>query len=259
MDENNLELSSKTVKEALYQKRDEGKIKILSSFFKSEPGQYGEGDIFWGIPVPENRKIAKQYSTLSFENIKALINDSVHEVRLCGFLILVDKFGKSKKQPDKRDEIVNFYLSLAHKANNWDLVDLSCPKILGEWIVYNRKLKEKESSPNESLFGKDILESLSQESNLWLKRISIVSTWIMIRNGYLDDTYSIAIILLSDSHDLIRKAVGWMLREAGKKDKSRLKIFLEENFSNISRTTLRYAIEKFDDNEKRYFMKKGKE
>lgn len=250
--------SYKDVKERLSAFSNPEKVKILSSFFKSAPGQYGEGDIFWGIPVPVNRNVAKEFRDIPIEDISLLIDDEVHEVRLCGFLILVDKFAKSKNSEKERKEIVDFYLSKAEKANNWDLVDLSCPKILGEWISLERNKRKKENHPEHDKFGSDILTSFSKDENLWRKRIAMVSTWTMMRHGYLDDTFVLALALLNDEHDLIRKAVGWMLREAGKKDEKRLVAFLEEHAHYMPRTTLRYAIEKFDKEKRLYFMNKKK-
>ena len=246
------------IKNQLHSISNSEKIKVLSNFFKSSEGQYGEGDQFWGITVPQNREIAKQFVSISFDDINLLINDRIHEVRVCGFLILVDKYKQAKKDNIQKDEIVSFFLSVSDKANNWDLVDLSCPKILGLWIVENRKRLKKDGASDYNSFGKDILKNLSSSNNLWKKRISIVSTWTMIREGFVDDTFDLAEYLLFDSHDLIQKAVGWMLREAGKKDISRLNQFLEIYADSMPRTTLRYAIEKHDKDQKEYYMKKKK-
>ena len=204
------------------------------------------------------RAIAKQYYDLSFSDISTLIDDVVHEVRICGFLILVEKYKAAKNDIKTVSDIVDFYLSVSHKANNLVMVDLSCPKILGYWISENREEQKKKGDQNFNSFGYSILLNLSNNSSLWNRRISIVSTWTMIRAGYLDDTYELAKILMQDPHDLIQKAVGWMLREAGKKDLSRLNKFLDIYAESMPRTTLRYAIEKHDKEQKEYYMKKKK-
>ncbi len=203
-------------------------------FFKTGKGQYGEGDIFLGVTVPNIRKVIKNYSNLFLEDISALLDSKYHEERLAALLILVNKF-----EVDNNEDIVRFYLKKTKRINNWDLVDLSADKILGK-----------------GLFNKDksILYQLAKSSNLWERRISIISTFYFIKNNSFKDTLDVSKILLKDKHDLIHKAVGWMLREVGKRDELRLKNFIKENISAMSRTTLRYAIEKFSKEERKYFL-----
>ncbi len=211
------------------------KAKILCRFFKTGKGEYGEGDIFLGIKVPDQRLIAKKNIDASYHELQNLLNSKIHECRLTALLILVEKF---KKEGEK---VFAFYLKNLKNINNWDLVDLSCPKIVGNY-----------------LFDKDrsLLYNLAKSNDLWKKRVAIVSTYFFIKQNDFKDTLEISKILLSDKHDLIHKAVGWMLREVGKKDKKILNIFLEKEYYNIHRTTLRYAIEKFEEKERKYFLNK---
>ena len=243
-------MTSSDVISALKEISDESKVKILSNFFKTGEGQYGSGDIFWGIKVPDNRKVAKQFTSLPINEVSIIIENPVHEVRLCGFLILVDKYQSNKKNREAQKEIVSYFLSKAKYANNWDLVDLSAPKILGDWLS---KTESEDSDINT-----DILYHFAQSENLWERRIAIVTTWTMIRNGNIEDTYRLADILMTDTHDLIRKAVGWMIRETGKQNRDKMKTYLELNAHKLSRTSLRYAIEHLSPEERKYFMNKGK-
>ncbi len=185
--------------------------KILQGFFKTGKGEYGEDDVFLGIKVPKQREIAKKYLGLNINGIEMLLKSKVHEYRLVGLLILVEKF---KKGDDKvRGNIFNFYLKNTKCINNWDLVDLSAPSIVGEFLL------EKD---------KKILYNLAESSNLWEKRIAVVSTYAFIRKNQFNDTFRLSQILLKDKHDLIHKAVGWMLREVGKRDQEELEKFLSE-------------------------------
>ncbi|HNW82310.1 MAG TPA: DNA alkylation repair protein [bacterium] len=215
-------------------------ISKVQRFFKTGAGQYGEGDVFIGLTVPEIRAIAVRNFETELEEVVNLLDSEVHEHRLCGFLILVRKFEKTKNDNELKD-IVDFYVRNIERADNWDLVDLSADRILGRYLA-----KKKDRS---------ILYELAGSENLWRKRVSIVANWDLIKNGQLDDIYKIALIHFDHSHDLIRKAVGWMLREAGKKDKERLVQFLKFHYSRIPRTTLRYAIEKFSEQERKAFLK----
>ena len=217
----------------LQSKKDKNQAVILSRFFKTGKGQYGEGDIFLGIKVPIQRKIAKSYTDISFKDIQKLLNSKIHEYRLTGLFILIEKEDKEK--------VFNLYLKNTKNINNWDLVDLSAPKILGGY------LKDKK---------RDILYSLAISDNLWERRISIVSTFAFIKENDFKDTIKIAKILLNDKHDLIHKAVGWMLREVGKRDKELEKSFLNKYYRNMPRTMLRYSIEKFNPKEREFYMKK---
>ncbi len=217
------------------------KIKILSSFFKTGKGEYGEGDKFIGLTVPANRAISIRYRESSFDEIAQMLQDDIHEFRLAGYLALVAKFAKEKNQ-DARKAIVDFYLNNAERANNWDLVDLSASKILGEYLL---------SIPSPTL-----LDELSVDSCLWRQRIAIVSTLTLIRHNRFDDTLRLAERYLSHPHPLIHKATGWMLREIGKRDVTLLRNFLEQYAPQMPRTALRYAIERLDADTRRYYMNK---
>lgn len=217
--------------------RDVSKVK---RFFKTGAGQYGEGDVFIGLTVPEIREIAVQNFETEFNEVQKLLDSRVHEHRLCGFLILVRKFEKTKNN-NELNKIVDFYVNNIERADNWDLVDLSAGKILGRYLA-----KKEDRS---------ILYELAGSENLWRKRVSIVANWDLIKNGQLDDIYKISLIHFDHHHDLIHKAVGWMLREAGKKDTERLRLFLKLHYSKIPRTALRYAIERFPEEERKEFLK----
>ena len=216
--------------ESLQALADKEKAKFLQGFFKTGKGQYAEGDIFWGIKVPETRQVAKAYHNMPFEELKKILKNPVHEVRLCALMILVERFKKSEESEKKA--IVDFYLSNTQYINNWDLVDLSCYKILGNYLLDKPR---------------DILYLLAKSKNMWEQRIAIVSTWTFIRHHELEDTLAIAEMLLDHSHDLIHKAVGWMLRELAKKDESAMLNFVETHYNQMPRTALRYAIERLDE------------
>jgi 3-methyladenine DNA glycosylase AlkD len=220
-------------------KKDAEQAKVLSRFFKTGKGQYGEGDIFWGIKVPATREIVKKFKEAHLKDVQILLDSKVHEHRLAGLLILVEKF----KKGENKKEIYNFYLKNTKNINNWDLVDLTAPNIVGSFLLENKKERK-------------ILYSLVKSKNLWERRIAILSTFTLLRNKEYEDVLKISEILLKDEHDLIHKAVGWMLRELGKRDKDVEIEFLEKYYKTMPRTMLRYAIEKFDIKEKEYFMKK---
>ncbi len=213
------------------------KAKILSGFFKTGKGHYGEGDIFWGITVPIQRKIAKSYIDLSLTDIQYLLDSKIHEYRLMALIILITQFKKSDNPA--KEKIYKFYLKNYQNINNWDLVDISAPNIAGEW------LKDK---------PKDILYKLANGKNLWGKRIAIIATLNFIRNGYFDETFKISEMLINDKHDLIHKAIGWMLREVGKRDEKKEKDFLDKHCKQMARTTLRYAIERFTKKERKHYL-----
>ena len=213
------------------------KAKLLQGFFKTGKGEYGEGDIFLGITVPESRNLAKKYSNFPLDDIKELLKSKFHEERLIALLILVHNYKISDEE--EKGRIFNFYLENTKYINNWDLVDLSAHKIVGEY------LKDKDKS---------VLYKLSSSSNIWERRISIISTFIFIKNDQFQDSISIAKILLNDFHDLIQKAVGWMLREIGKKDIQVLEQFLKKHYKNMPRTTLRYAIERLPEDKRQKYL-----
>ena len=223
-------------------KADPSQVAGLSRFFKTGPGQYGEGDKFLGIKVPVTRQAVKQcWRQTSMEDLEECIGSEYHEVRLAALLALVELFAHAKKDPALQQACVDFYLANTDRINNWDLVDLSCYPILGVWLL------DKDRS---------LLYGLARNGKtLWEQRIGIVSTMTFIRNGELQDTFAIADILLHHPHDLIHKAVGWLLREAGKKDKEALVSFLKTRYSTMPRTMLRYAIEKFPEPERQAYLK----
>ena len=215
------------------------KAKILSGFFKTGKGQYGEGDLFLGITVPLQRKLAQKYLTLSQSNIQKLLDSEIHEHRLTALFILIKRYQQSDIKIKK--EIVDFYLKNLNSINNWDLVDLSAPKILGDFF------QDKDKS---------VLYKLAQSNNLWKRRIAILATYTFIKNKQFDDTLKIAELLLEDKHDLIHKAVGWMLREVGKKDQKVEEVFLKKYYKIMPRTMLRYSIERFPEKKRKYYLKK---
>lgn len=247
---------------------DPDQRKILMRFFRTGKGQYGEGDEFLGLKVPVTRSIVKEVKLeeISFEEIDKLLRSKWHEVRLCGFLLLVRLAESSVKNQKKSslqlpslDEIVRFYLDHASCANNWDLVDLSTPRIVGLWLMTPTLI-----SPEDKL---QTLDTLATSSNLWQQRIAMVSTWWTSRYG--DPSYALryAEMLLTHPHDLMHKAVGWMLREVGKskpttptykgtKGIDLLREFLDQHVHEMPRTALRYAIEKMDERERKMWMQK---
>ena len=226
----------------------------LSRFFKTGPGQYGEGDKFLGIKVPVTREVVRScWQEVGFPELEACIGSAYHEVRLAALLTLVEIFRHAKKDPELRRQCIGFYLAHTQHINNWDLVDLSCYPLLGEWLL------DKDRA---------LLYDLARSGRtLWEQRIGIVSTMTFIRHGQLEDTFAIADILLHHPHDLIHKAVGWLLREAGKKDKAALVAYLQADMPGsdraslprcrqMPRTMLRYAIEKFPEAERRQYLAK---
>ena len=214
------------------------KAQVLQRFFKTQKGEYGEGDIFLGIPVPKQRELAKKYKTIPMEEIQKLLNSKIHEHILTALLILIQQFKKAN-QEDK-EQILKFYLNNTKNINNWDLVDLSAPNIIGDFLA------DKDKS---------VLYNLTSSDNLWKKRIAIISTFSFIKNNQFQDTISLAEILLTEKHDLLHKAVGWMLREIGKKDITQLARFLDKHHKIMPRTMLRYAIEKLPENERQGYLK----
>lgn len=216
---------------------DPEKAAILSRFFKTGKGQYGEGDIFLGVMVPGQRRIAKKYAALSLKDIRKLLASKVHEHRLVALIILVNQYKKGDEHD--RDKIVDFYLRYSKYINNWDLVDLSAPNIPGEYLLNKDRA---------------VLYRLARSKNLWERRIAIMSTFAFIRKNDFEDALRISALLLHDDHDLIHKAVGWMLREVGKRDFKAEEDFLKEHYRVMPRTMLRYAVERFDQTKKRLFM-----
>lgn len=230
---------AKQIRQELEQYIDPVKREYLPYFFKTGKGQYGEGDKFLGIVVPNIRTVAKLHKDEPFEVMAELLQSEWHECRLCALLMLVERFKKSDEKG--RKAIYDFYLTQTDRINNWDLVDLSAPGIVGEF------LKDK---PREDLYR------LADSSLLWDQRIAVVSTYTLIKNNDFIDILALSERLLYHKHDLMQKAVGWMLREMGKRNKDLLVQFLEKNAKTMPRTMLRYSIEKFTDEERKEFMKK---
>ncbi len=224
---------------------DPSQTEGLSRFFKTGAGQYGEGDRFLGIKVPVTREVVKVvWQRIGFPELEECLASEYHEVRLAALLALVRMFTRARKDPEKQEACVDFYLCHTDRINNWDLVDLSCYEILGTWLL------DKDRS---------ILYDLAANGKtIWEQRIGMVSTMQFIRHGELGDTFAIADILLRHPHDLIQKAVGWLLREAGKRDEEALKAFLDTRYGTMPRTMLRYAIEKFPPETRLSYMAKDK-
>lgn len=229
------------LKKDLLNLRNEKRAKVLARFFKTGKGEYGHGDKFIGITVPNQRKIAIKYKDIKLEDAEELMLSPIHEFRLTAILILVQKFQKGSNHIKK--QVVNFYIKHTSKINNWDLVDLSADKILGAYLLDR---------------DKSILYKLAQSKKLWERRISIISTFHFIKNNKFEDTLRIAELLLKDDQDLIQKAVGWMLREIGKKNKDIEEGFLKSHFKEMPQTMLRYAIERFDKDKRNYYLNKLK-
>ena len=219
------------------------KAAILQRFFKTGPGEYGEGDIFAGIAVPDCRKVSKQMLDAPMEAVEEMLSSPIHEYRLSGLLVIVERY-KRAKRPAEMEMLVDFYLSHTKYINNWDLVDVTCPHIIGA-EVYRTENPE-------------VLIKLSQSENLWEQRIGVVANWYLIRKGVFEPALEIIENLLYHQHDLIRKANGWMLREIGKRDVATLELFLDKYAATMPRITLSYATEKFDLPTRRHYQSLGK-
>ena len=220
---------------------DPSQVEGLSRFFKTGPGQYGEGDRFLGIKVPVTRQVVKEcWKRVGLPELEECLESGYHELRLAGLLALVEIFSHAKRDPALQKECIDFYLSHTDRINNWDLVDLSCYPLLGEWLL------DKDRT---------LLYDLARSGKtIWEQRIGIVSTMTFIRHGQLEDTFAIADILLHHPYDLIHKAVGWLLREAGKRDKAALDAFLQDRYRTMPRSMLRYAIEKYPEPERQGYL-----
>jgi 3-methyladenine DNA glycosylase AlkD len=228
----------KELRKDLKKEADREQAVILQRFFKTGKGEYGEGDKFYGIKVPVQRRIAKKHRDIAPADIQELLNSPVHEERLVGLFILVDQYTGSDDKA--KEKLFRFYLKNTKNINNWDLVDLSAPKIIGAHLL-NR--------------DKNILFKLAESENLWEKRIAILSTYTFIKNNHFDTTFRISKILLNDTHDLIHKGVGWMLREVGNQNLEEEENFLKKHYKTMPRTMLRYAIEKFPEKRRKAYLK----
>ena len=234
-----METNATVIRQELETYIDPIKREYLPRFFKTGKGQYGEGDRFLGVVVPNTRLVARKHREVPFEVVAELLRSEWHECRLCALLILVERFKKSDEP--MRKELYEFYLSQTARVNNWDLVDLSAPAIVGEYLL---------DKPREELYR------LAASPLLWEQRIAVVSTITLIRNRDFIDILRLSELLLHHPHDLMQKAIGWMLREMGKRDPDLLVQFLEKWSKQMPRTMLRYSIEKFSPEERAYFMKR---
>jgi len=229
----------KNIRRSLRRHRDKEKAKVLQGFFKTGSGQYAEGDIFLGVTVPVLRTLAKQFQEIELKSAVELLRSPIHEERLLALLVLVLQYRKS--DIDNKNRIYRIYLKNTKYINNWDLVDVTAKHIIGDF------LKDKD---------KDVLYGLATSSFLWDRRIAIISTFHFIENDQFEETIKIAELLLSDRHDLIHKAVGWMLREVGKRNLEVEEKFLKEYHKVMPRTMLRYAIEKFPEHKRQAYLNK---
>lgn len=234
--------SHRDVRRALAAHASRTKAKSSAWFFKTGKGHYGEGDKFLGVTVPEQRVVAKKFRELPLTDIRALLGSPYHEHRLTTILILVLQYQKADNR--LKEKIARFYLTNAQRINNWDMVDSSAPHILGDFLLTRPRT---------------VLYRLAKSKNLWERRISIIATQTFIRRGEYQETFAIAKLLLRDTHDLIHKAAGWMLREVGDRDRAGEKRFLRLHAYHMPRTMLRYAIEKFPKAERKMFLGMRKE
>ena len=226
------------LKRELAQASDPERARNMARFFKMGKGEYGEGDKFIGLTVPDERAIAKKYRHLELDEVEKLLQSRVHEHREVGLMLLVAQYEAGDTAA--RQTVVDFYLDHTRCINNWDLVDGSAPYIVGEHLVSR---------------SRRVLYRLAKSPDLWERRIAIIATMAFIRRGDLKDAFAIATLLLSDEHDLIHKAIGWMLREAGKRSQSEMIDFLKRNYSRMPRTALRYAIEHLPEAQRKSALK----
>ncbi len=230
-------MTAQKIKKSLRQFASRQKAKVLQGFFKTGPGEYGAGDIFLGVVVPDIRRVAKEFHGASLGEITTLLASTVHEERLLALLMLVSAYARGDDTLKKR--IYGLYLKNTKYINNWDLVDLSAPNIVGSYLL------DKSRKP---------LYVFARSKDLWKRRIAILATFQFIKRNDFDDTLGIAKVLLRDDHDLLHKAVGWMLREVGKRSLPVEEKFLRQHYKNMPRTMLRYAIERFPEGERRKYM-----
>lgn len=218
------------------------KAKFLQGFFKTGKGDYAEGDVFYGITVPQTRSLAKSFSHITLKEAEELLKSKIHEERLCALLILIQKFENRKTTEEEKKEIFDFYLKNTKYINNWDLVDLSSHEIVGAYLF---------NHPKE----RGVLKKLAKSELLWDKRIAMVSCYHFIYRKEFKEPLEVAEILVNDKHDLMHKAVGWMLREIGKRDLASEEKFLKKHYKKMPRTMLRYAIEKFPEKKRLAYLK----
>ena len=254
-----MKYTAQDLTETLLSMHDERQRQTLCRFFTTDLGEYGYGDRFIGLKCPQTRMVVKEVRLkVPLPEIHNLLLSPWHEARLCGLLLLVEEMQAalptrrrhSLEMAVRREKIADFYLRHAHRANNWDLVDMSCPKILGNWLLH--------PLPDGSMPDRSVLDRLAMSSCLWEQRIAIVTNWMLIRPDEYADTLRIADRLLHHPHDLIHKAVGWMLREVGKRRMDILEDYLERHSHEMHRTTLRYAIEKMNAPQRQWWLEKDK-
>jgi len=231
------------IKQDLQKLANPEQAKILQRFFKTGKGEYGEGDVFLGIKVPEQRKVAKKHLDISLSELQELVQSKYHEHRLTGFMMIEYKFQKAEKKNDKKEqeELYDFFIKNKEYANNWDIIDVTTPKVVGKY-----------------LFDKDraILYKLAKSKSIWDRRIAVLATfWFIYKNDFFD-SIKIAEILVDDKHDLIHKAVGWMLREVGKRDQAVEEKFLDRHYKTMPRMMLRYALERLPEDRRKHYMGK---
>ena len=221
---------------------DPEKARVHQRFFKTRPGEYGEGDLFYGVKVPDIRKIAKKYGNIPYEDIEKLICSQIHEKRFLALIILLNMLAKKRCSMAEQKKIFDFYIMHRKYVNNWDLVDLSAPGIAGRWLMDKNK---------------QVLYDFAMSQDLWERRIAIIGTFYFIKKNEFEHTIKLSKILVKDKEDLIHKAVGWMLREVGKRDMGEEEKFLKTNLDQMPRTMLRYAIEKFPENLRQKYLNGG--
>lgn len=232
---------TKDIRNALLELAVPEKAEFFPKFFKTGKGEYGEGDMFIGVKVPDQRIVAKEYyQKISLNELSELLSSQIHEHRLTALFMLILKFEKAKQQTIK-DEIVEFYLNHLQYINNWDLVDTSCYKILGRYAFENQK--------------EDLLKKLSSSDEMWHKRIAVVGTMYYVKKGSFDLMKEIVTQNLTHTHDLMHKANGWLLREMGNKNEAELITYLNKYYKKMPRTCLRYAIEKLDEDLRQDYLK----
>ena len=238
-------MSATQVQKEIQALANRGRAHDLQKFFQTAPGQYGEGDVFLGLTVPQVRSIAREYKGISLREIEVLIQSKFHEVRLCGLVILTLQYKATKERKEKK-KLFDLYMKsmTAGYINNWDLVDVTAP-IIGEFLI-------------ETEDPYILLNKLAKSKSLWQRRVSIVFTFAFIRSGDIEPTFLMAEQLLGDKHDLIHKAVGWALREAGKLNGKELRSFLSKHSHEMPRTMLRYSIEKFPERERKQWLIESK-
>lgn len=232
-------LSATAVKQALHQLADPVRATLSKSYFKTGPGQYGEGDKFLGVTVPHQRAIAKKFKLMPLDEVKTLLTSKIHEERLTALLLLVYQYENGT--PEVRQDIYKFYLQHTTYINNWDLVDTSAPYIIGPWLEHQADRQSK-------------LQKLASSKLIWERRIAVLATFYYIKAGQYRISLNLAEQLLQDPHDLMHKAVGWMLREIGKRDRAVLVKFLASHYKTMPRTMLRYAIEHFEASERQKYL-----